>query len=178
MWIAPVPRRHERLLDRAWAGPPSDVSIEPGRRTTPLTVDLSSGLYFRSEGERLLFGRSNPDEPPGLAGRIDWDWLHATLEPAVSRFPWFVDEQLDRGACWYGYYEMTPDCNAVLGAAPEAPTWIDAAGFSGHGVQHAPAVARAVREEIVDGRSHTIDIDPLRGDRFRAGSHRAERHII
>lgn len=150
----------------------------PGRAVTPLTVDLSSGLYFRSEGERLLFGRSNPDEPAGFTTGIDWEWLEPTLAVAMDRFPWFAEERLDRSASWFGFYEMTPDHNPILGAAAQVPGWIDACGFSGHGVQQAPAVGRAVREEIVDGRAHTIDIDPLRGDRFRTGQRRAERHII
>ena len=150
----------------------------PGRATTPLTVDLTTGLYYRSEGERLLFGRSNHDEVPGFHDGIDWDWLEPTVEAAVARFPWFVDETFDRGACWAGYYEQTPDENAVLGADPEDPTWLNACGFSGHGVQQAPAVGRAIREELIDGRAHTIPIDPLRADRFLAGRVVTERHII
>jgi sarcosine oxidase, subunit beta len=150
----------------------------PGRATSPLVVDLASGLYHRTEGERLLFGRSNPEEAPGFTTGIDWDWLEPTYEAAVARFPWFADEALDQAACWYGYYELTPDRNAVLGANPHAAGWYDASGFSGHGVQHAPAVGRALREEIVDGRSHTIDIDRLRSSRFADGDARTERHII
>ena len=149
-----------------------------GRATTPLTVDLTTGLYYRSEGERLLFGRSNHDELPGFHDGIDWDWLEPTVESAMLRFPWFVDETFDRGACWAGYYEQTPDENAVLGSDPDEPSWLNACGFSGHGVQQAPAVARAIREELVDGRAHTIPIDPLRLDRFVVGRTVRERHII
>ncbi len=179
----------------AWAGEVGrraglDVPVEPvrrmiyltapapGRATSPLTVDLATGVYFRSEGERLLFGRSNPDQEPGFVRGLDPDWLEPTMHAAVARFPWFADEQLDLRASWYGYYEVTPDANAIVGASEQAPGWIDACGFSGHGVQHAPAVGRAVREEVVDGRATTIDIDPLRGRRFAAGRPRDERHII
>ncbi|MEY3020502.1 MAG: hypothetical protein RLZZ272_1486 [Actinomycetota bacterium] len=154
------------------------TAAREGRATTPLTVDLTTGLYYRSEGERLLFGRSNHDEVPGFHAGIDWDWLVPTLDAAVGRFPWFADETFDRGACWAGYYEQTPDENAVLGADPADPTWLNACGFSGHGVQQAPAVARAIREELVDGRAHTIPIDPLRVDRFLSGRVVTERHII
>jgi sarcosine oxidase, subunit beta len=150
----------------------------PGRATSPMVVDLGSGLYHRTEGQRLLFGRSNPDEAPGFVTGIDWAWSELTFEAAVGRFPWFADEALDQSACWYGYYEVTPDHNAVLGEHPGAAGWYDACGFSGHGVQHAPAVGRAIREELVDGRSHTIDIDPLRLARFAGGMRRDERHII
>lgn len=179
----------------AWSGRVAalaglDVPVEParrniwmtaprtGRRTTPLTVDVASGLYYRSEGERLLFGRSNPDERPGFLTGIDWDFLEPTLEVALQRFPWFEAEELDARASWFGYYEMTPDHNAVVGTHPDLPGWIDASGFSGHGVQQAPAIGRAVREELVDGRATTIDIDPLRIARFRTGDQRHERHIV
>jgi sarcosine oxidase, subunit beta len=167
-----------------------DVPVQPARRMiwmtaphperaiTPLTVDVASGLYFRTEGERLLFGRSNPREQPGFVTGMDWDFLEPTLDAAMTRFPWFAQEELDAKASWYGYYELTPDHNPVLGASPNAPGWIDASGFSGHGVQQAPAIGRAIREEIVDGRAHTIDIDPLRITRFATGEHRHERHVI
>lgn len=170
------------------AGIPTPV--EPARRmifltgpaddrpTTPLTVDSASGLYYRSEGQRLLFGRSNPHEAPGFTTGIDWDWLEPTMEAAMQRFPWFADEELDQRASWYGYYEMTPDHNAILGAATDAPGWIHASGFSGHGVQQAAAVGEVVRDEILHGRSQQIDIDPLRDDRFTDGRTRNERHII
>jgi sarcosine oxidase, subunit beta len=148
------------------------------RRTTPLVVDVASGLYHRSEGERVLFGRSNPAEAPGFTTGVDWDFLEPTLEIAIERFPWFAHEELDAAASWYGYYEMTPDHNAVLGRHPDAASWVDATGFSGHGVQQAPAVGRAIAEEVAEGRAVTIDIDPLRLDRFRSGGERHERHVI
>jgi len=150
----------------------------PDRPIAPLTVDAATGFYYRSEGDRLLFGRSNPDEVPGFATGIDWDWLEPTMEAAMARFPWFAGEELDRRASWYGYYEMTPDHNAILGAAGDSPTWIHASGFSGHGVQHAAAVGEVVRDELLHGRSRSIDIDPLRDHRFAEGHRRHERHII
>jgi sarcosine oxidase subunit beta len=203
-WVLTLERGDDRETLRAghlvnaagaWAGELGalaglEVPVEPGRRdvwmtgpragraTTPLVVDVASGLYHRSEGERVLFGRSNPSQPPGFLTGIDWDFLEPTLEVALERFPWFADEELDAGASWYGYYEMTPDHNAVLGRHPDAPTWVDATGFSGHGVQQAPAVGRAIAEEIVEGRARTVDIDPLRLERFRTGARRHERHVI
>ena len=38
----------------------------PWQQVYPLTIDLTSGFYLRSEGQRILFGRSNPDEPQAL----------------------------------------------------------------------------------------------------------------
>ena len=68
---------------------------------------------------------------------------------------------------WVGHYELTPDHHAVIGAFPELKNFICAAGFSGHGFQHAPATGRIVAELIVDGRAETEDIHSLRPTRFR-----------
>ena len=179
----------------AWAGRVAaaaglDLTVEPVRRMVfvtgplahehvyPLTVDVASGTYLRSEGARILFGRSNPDEPPGFTEGVDWAWLEPTLEAGLARFPFLADAGLDRRACWWGYYENTPDHDAILGRHPDAQTWIDAAGFSGHGGQHAAMVGRLIAEEVVDGAAHTLDLAPLRHQRFRSGGHRTEANIV
>ncbi len=181
-----------------WAGEVArlagmEVPVQPVRRLIyvtaplpmphayPLTIDLMSGFYLRSEGQRVLFGRSNPDEPPGFRAGMDWEWFEQTLAVGMERFPWLGETSLDAQACWWGYYEVTPDDNPILGRMPEVETWVNAAGFSGHGVQQAPAVGRVIAEEIVDGRARSIDIDPLRIERFAtalpAGTSR-ERNIF
>jgi len=179
----------------AWAGRVAAsaglrLPVEPVRRMVfvtgptseahayPLTVDVASGVYLRSEGRRLLFGRSNPDEPPGFREGVDWDWLDVTLEAALPRFPFLERFGLDRRASWWGYYEVTPDHDAIVGRHPDAEGWIDAAGFSGHGVQHAAMVGRLVAEEAVDGRATTLDLGPLRHGRFEQGSAAREANIV
>ena len=179
----------------AWAGRVAAsaglaLPIEPIRRMVfvtgplgrphryPLTVDVATGAYLRSEGARVLFGRSNPDEPAGFREGVDWSWLEPTLQAALARFPFLDEAGLDRRACWWGYYEVTPDHDAVLGRHPDGEGWIDAAGFSGHGVQHAAMVGRLIAEEAIDGRARTLDLAPLRHDRFAAGARPAETHIV
>jgi sarcosine oxidase subunit beta len=178
-----------------WAGEVAEragleVPIHPVRRIVyataptlrhhsyPLTIDLKSGFYLRSEGKRVLFGRSNPDEPPGFTEGIDWDWLEPTLQVGVARFPWLAEIRLDHQACWWGYYEVTPDHNPILGRLPSAENWINAAGFSGHGVQQAPMVGRLIAEEIALGKAQSIDIDPLRIDRLFEKQIQKEHNIV
>src|SRR5258708_24638098 len=43
----------------------------PWQHVYPLTIDLPSGFYLRSEGQRSLFARLNPDEPPGFTDAMD-----------------------------------------------------------------------------------------------------------
>ncbi|WP_281158758.1 NAD(P)/FAD-dependent oxidoreductase [Thermus oshimai] len=61
----------------------------------PLTVDLGTGFYLRSEGPRLLLGRSNPEERPGFLEGMDWGWLGPTLEAGLARFPFLEEAALD-----------------------------------------------------------------------------------
>ena len=183
----------------AWAGRVArlaglEVPVAPARRMVfatgpleaslrlphpyPLTVDLDSGLWFRSEGQRLIFGLSNPADT-GFAEGIDWPWLETTYEAALPRFPWFERLAIDRRASWWGYYEDTPDHNAILGRMPGAAGWINACGFSGHGVQQAAAVGKLVAQEAL-GEPPSIGIESLRIERF-AGAARgggAERLIV
>lgn len=180
-WAGEVARR---------AGLAVEVPVQPVRRMVymtaptpwqhayPLTIDLVSGFYLRSEGQRILFGRSNPDEPPGFTEGMDWDWFEPTISAGLERFPWLEETRLDRQACWWGYYEVTPDHNPILGRLPGVENWINVAGFSGHGVQQAPAVGRMIAEEVVLGKAQSINIDPLRITRFSTHQQGRERNII
>ena len=49
---------------------------------------------------------------------------------------------------WSGFYEMSPDHNAIVGAAADPQGFLYATGFSGHGFQQAPAVGEHLAELI------------------------------
>ena len=117
----------------------------------PMTCDMATGVYMRSDGDRLLFGGTRPGQPDGYDTKVDWDWLEVLLGIASERFPWLADMPLDTRACWAGTYENTPDHRPLLGPEPSAPGWIHAGGFSGHGVMQAPEVGRLVAEQVTCG---------------------------
>jgi sarcosine oxidase, subunit beta len=168
-----------------------DVPVRPYRRNVylttpfpqipgpiPLTIDVGSGFYLRKEGESILMGKSNPDEPSSTNQQVDWAWLDHVLDVGLRRFPVLEQAGLAERQCWAGLYEITPDHNPILGAHPALRGYYDASGFSGHGIMHAPATGLLLAEEILDGRAHTIDIDALRIARFRAGRHHFEQNIV
>ncbi len=168
-----------------------DVPVTPHRRNvyvtaplpdyphpTPLMIDVATGVWVRSEGERFIFGRSNPDEPVGDVQTVDWEWLEHLLPLATARFPFLEQTSLDRNACWAGLYGITPDHMPILGEMPDAPGFVNACGFSGHGVQHSPATGMLVAEEILEGEMTSFDTDLFRIDRFNDGTHEAERNIV
>lgn len=168
-----------------------DVPVLPYRRVVymtepfplipspiPLVVDVGSGFYMRKEHENMLFGASNYAEPSSHNLQVDWDWLDTVLEKGFARFPILERAGLAEKLCWAGSYEITPDHMPILGRHPALPSYLDASGFSGHGIMHSPATGMLIAEEILDGRAHTIDIDELRITRFLEGKPSYEQNIV
>jgi len=135
-------------------------------RTYPLTIDLASGVYLRSEGNRVLFGLDNLAQDFGFTEGVDDEWLEHVLLTGVGRFPWWEELSIDMRRSWWGYYCVSPDNSPIIGFHPDADTWIDACGFSGHGIMHAPATGLAVAEFVVDGETTTVDVAHFRHTRF------------
>lgn len=149
----------------------------PGLRADfPFVIDFSRALYFHREGAGILTGMSNRDERPGFDTTVDESWRLTHLENAVARLPMLADADLL--AEWAGLYEVTPDDQPIIGRLPQADGLFVVAGFSGHGLMHGPGAGLLMAEEILDGRAHTIDIDPLRWSRFADGAGSAELNVV
>ncbi|MEP6491223.1 MAG: FAD-binding oxidoreductase [bacterium] len=149
----------------------------PGLRSDfPFVIDFSRALYFHKEGAGILTGMSNREEPAGFDTSVDQDWRLHHLENAMQRLPLLGDAEIS--AEWAGLYEVTPDDQPILGRMPQVEGLVVCAGFSGHGLMHGPGAGLLMAEEILDGRASTIDIDPLRWERFDAGIVAAEYNVV
>jgi sarcosine oxidase subunit beta len=148
-------------------------SLRPG---FPFVIDFARALYFHREGDGILTGMSNRDEPPGFDTGVDEEWRLEHIQRAVERMPLLADAEI--AAEWAGLYEVTPDDQPILGALPDVDGLFVCAGFSGHGLMHGPAAGLLMAEEILDGRATTIDIDPLRIARFSTGGVVGEYNVV
>jgi sarcosine oxidase len=130
---------------------------------TPLTIS-PSGVYFRPEGEGWIGGyspRGEEPDPDTLDLEPDRTFFDEFLWPRLAeRVPAFESVRLLD--TWAGHYEVnTLDHNAIIGPHPAMPGFLFANGFSGHGLQQAPAVGRGLAELIATCRYQTLDLTPL-----------------
>jgi sarcosine oxidase subunit beta len=152
-----------------------DLPVEPEKRHVfftepgdplpielPLTIDFATGFYFHREGRGLLFG-----------GREQT--LEELAPHAASRLP--VLQELPVRGGWWGFYEMSPDHNAIVGASSDPDGLVYAAGFSGHGFQQGPVVGEHVAL-LALGLPTPFDLEPLSVERFAAGAPRTELNVV
>jgi sarcosine oxidase subunit beta len=131
-------------------------------RELPLTVDFSTGFYFHREGPGLVFGGREPQ-------------LEDVAEAAARRLPALVELPIE--SSWWGYYEVSPDHNALVGESERVSRFLYATGFSGHGFQQAPAVGEHVAQ-LVAGVTPTLDLSAFDVERFARGAERRETVVI
>jgi sarcosine oxidase subunit beta len=144
-------------------------------RGTPMAVDFATSLYFHPEGDGVLIGMSDRQEPSTFQTEVNWDFLERTVEVAAHRAP--ALERVGVRTAWAGLYESTPDHQAILGPVREVEGFWCACGFSGHGFMQAPAVGPVLAQLLLDGRSE-VDVSAFSHDRFARGELVAERNVI
>lgn len=157
-----------------------DLPVEPRARTSfmfdcrtaiphnvPLTI-MPEGGHFRREQNHYMCGTS-PDVDEAI-DYDDWEIRHDEFEeklwPMLATYvPAF--DQIAKVTSWGGQYAWnTLDHNLIIGPSPELSNFVFANGFSGHGLQQAPAVGRAVNELLVYGEYRTIDMSVLSYERI------------
>lgn len=132
----------------------------------PMVIDLEYGWYARGEGRGFLLAGPQ-DRKSSFNESIDFEGKEWAAARAVHRIPIMERGSIARG--WAGLYEISPDHHAIIGAFPELRGFFCANGFSGHGFQHSPAAGMVVAEIILEGKARSVDISPLRPERFREG---------
>jgi len=145
----------------------------------PLVID-PSGVWFRPEGRGFIGGApprgADIDDAP--LEEIDHGLFDEVIWPTLARrVPAF--EALRATGAWAGYYEYnTFDQNGIVGPLPGCANAFIACGFSGHGIQQAPAVGRALAERVALGRYDSLDLTPLSPQRIVEQRPLLERNVI
>jgi len=170
-----------------------DIPVEPRKRYTwtfsaerplsrelPLTVD-PSGVHIRQDGsDTYMAGAHSHIDPAVDPGDFDMDqdiWMDHVWPAIAARIPQFDAIRVLRE--WAGHYAMnTFDHNAICGPHPELSNFHFLNGFSGHGLQQAPAMGRGTAEWLVHGGYRTLDLTPLHFQRIAAGQPFVETAII
>ena len=172
-----------------WAG--LELPVEPRKRTVfvidapnarhpdaPLLID--AGFYIRPEDKHWITATVPEQDGPCAPDDFEPD-LHL-FEEAIwpllwNRAPGFDAVKVVRH--WVGHYAYnTLDQNAILGPHPDLPNLFLMNGFSGHGLQQAPAVGRGLAEHVLTGAWQSIDLSDLSVARVIAGKPFRELEIV
>ena len=155
----PIEPRHRQAYR---AGPSPQLP-----RRSPHTVDLGTGVYFRVDDDGLLFGGGDrTSSPPGFDYRVRPEDAPRIVELLAHRLA--AVRQTPVTSMWAGLREMTPDGLGILGYVDGPSGLFVAAGFSGHGFKHAPAVGE-IAAAMIDGDEPPFDVSAMSPGRFEAG---------
>lgn len=144
----------------------------------PYVKDLAR-LAFRSEGPGFSGGLVDGEARRGFNFDVDHDYWERIVWPAVAyRFPALEVAKCHR--TWSGLYEQNElDGNPVIGAwNSKLKNLYTVAGFSGHGMMHAPAAGRGIAELINYGEFKTIDLTNLGYERVENNQPYREQGIL
>lgn len=133
----------------------------------PMVFDVASGIYWRPEEGGVLWGMSNPEEPPGEATEFDWGYYEKVRHRVAAMLPATADLGLRKA--WAATIDFTPDHLPILGPllardGPVEGTTVAAAG--GHGMMWGPGVAKAAADLCLHGATGVVDVADLGLDRF------------
>src|SRR5260370_11742626 len=81
-------------------------------RSNPMTVDFRTSLYFHPEGDGVLIGMSDREEPPGFVEDVTSEFLAEMFALAARRAPALASAGVK--TAWAGLYESTPEHQAIL----------------------------------------------------------------
>lgn len=135
------------MSEEAWERLPMVIyGMGPGR-----------GAHARPDGPLLLIGGAGAAEPEPDFADDDQDAIRDGFNHAVGldNAAYALLAQLDEfapalancggvKATTCGFYAMSPDGSPLIGRDTRLANLVHAAGFSGHGVMHAPVTARLV----------------------------------
>lgn len=131
----------------------------------PMVAD-TSGIFFRRNGLGGQYVCGHNAEPRSASTDANLTYFESQIQPAlVHRVPALSSANVVSSVV--GSYDYNGyDESGILGPHPYYHNLYIASGFSGQGIQQAPAVGRAIAELIMDGQFRTLDLSRLSFDRL------------
>ena len=168
------------------------IPVEPRKRTVfvidapdvhvpgaPLMVD-HLGFYLRPEGRHWICATVPETDGPADPDDFEPDWTQfetSIWERLYQRAPGFAAVKVLRA--WAGHYAFNRfDQNAIVGRWPGFENLYVMNGFSGHGLQQAPAMGRGIAELILHGEYRTLDLSELGPERLGENRPVLEKAIV
>jgi len=170
-----------------------DVPVEPRKRYSwifsaeqpldrdlPLTID-PSGVHVRENGGGTYQCGGHAEVDPG----VDYDdfnmdfslWENHVWPVLATRIPKF--EAIKVTSEWAGHYAYNVfDHNAIMGPHTEVENFVFLNGFSGHGLQQAPAMGRGTAEWLTYGEFRTLDMSLFAYQRIERNAPIIEKAVI
>lgn len=166
--------------------------VEPRKRTVfvidapgsrhphaPLMVD-HTGFYLRPEGDHWITATVPDDDGACAPGDFEPDLaqFEQLIWPRLyARAPGFAAVKVLRA--WAGHYDFNRlDAKALAGLWPGWRNLYALTGFSGHGLQQAPAMGRGMAELVTGGRFETLDLSELAPERLHTGTRVLEKAVV
>lgn len=149
-----------------------------GEKAGPAWADLVLGFYSRMEGpESTLVGGLEPEYSKNIVSLepnyYDPIPIELILKRGVAsnRFSYILDSR--PRAAWYGFYDISPDWQPILGEDHRVEGLIHAVGLSGHGFKLSPSIGHVISDIIIKGHTDIVDANRYSLKRFLEG--RSER---
>ena len=139
------------------------VSDPPVQLRFPLLLE-EARVAVTPMGSRLRF--SGTMELAGMETSVDMRRVRALLRSVPAYLGNVDPARMERGDIWAGLRPCSPDGLPFLGRFRNCENLIAAAGHAMVGISLAPITGKLVAE-IVHGRIPSIDLLPLRPDRYR-----------
>lgn len=117
----------------------------------------TSDVYFHGEGENILLGYSNMDEPYGTNFRFDYysledesPFIRNIWIPLWRRISKFEKLKFIRG--WSGIYGEIPDRSGYLGKIADMENAYECCAHTGRGIMISYAAGQALSDLVIEGR--------------------------
>lgn len=139
----------------------------------PMTIDVTTGAYWRPEVGGAALGWAIDEDPsaPAEVVPVDWQFAAIVLNQSKRMAPFWegVISRLTRDNVFLsaGQYTITPDSKPILGPHPSIAGLHFNLGYSGHGVMGSPEGSRMVVEMLLGRRD--VRSSPFRCTRFQEG---------